>query len=379
MSENIKQYGWFAFQYDTAGELLSISNYLTQQTLTVTNRENIDDPGDRIKYTASYRDEDFSQSVTFSICRKEPFQNKPSEYFDIHLNYADSYDTAPPYAHWRRLDVFLYDALLCWRPQRISHVYLTSGWFSGQWCQQTRRCYGVINGLSWADETRPIAPYLPPLDNSLSQTWQLFDLDDDNKNNTKPEYQLNYRCIGNTIPYLPLDEKPQGLKGKVPYLQRTDKNAYFIFSHAEFTSHRDDPIVNTYYTYLDEEVFFTFRSYGSLYCELGEAISRYGFRKYPPKPELWGNQLGKKIDPSYTKSRWQDYATAYFEPSYPVWLQSVYAFFDAWPAWKNCQYQLQKKRNSYLDWNARYGGESNIRDGFVAGMPACLYIDIEYA
>ncbi len=201
MSSVTEKFGWFEFQYHSdSEELLSITNYLTQQSLIIEKSEKIAPIKTDKQYTATYRDEDFSQSVVFSI-RAFGSKKKSTEYFNAFLDYNNSYDEEPSYSHWRRLDIFICDALLCWQPQNISQLKITGGWFAGKWCNRTIRWYGVINGLLRNRQYNSDIPaYLPPLDDSCSQDWHLVDFD--NKPDTgKPKYELDCECSGQVILY----------------------------------------------------------------------------------------------------------------------------------------------------------------------------------
>lgn len=284
MTRFIEQFGWFRFRYHSDfAELLSITNELTGQVQSVVGISLLDDDK---QYTAVYRDKDIAQTVTFSVCRNEPFAGKLSDYFSISLDYENVYSDIPLYGHWRRVDDFITDALLCWRPQRIGSVTVTGGWVGGQWCNKTQRQYNIINGLPWEENNHIAEPYVYPLDGTASQSWQLYDC------NNKPESKckLAYQFYPNTqMPYIPIDKTPQDFVGKVPYLQSKNKKRFFIFSGASFEIHpySDCPFVTSNYIYLDEEVFFNFRHFHSYFGELGGRVSNYGFRHYPPKRDCW--------------------------------------------------------------------------------------------
>jgi hypothetical protein len=231
------EYGWF--EYDR--EPFRVTNYLTGQSLTVRSSHEY---ADGIHHGADYSDPQISQSLSFSI------KNTINGARNIALDYGACFTATPAYGHWRRIDDFVVDALFCW-PTFFS-------------CP----AYRLLTTGGW----------MIPLDTPPPKKWKFVDVESPAARAT-----LDFGRDETTgIPYLPRDSDVSGFRGKVPFLEREDGLSYIIFSKLEPHLFRgEDPMTFMHYTYVDQDVFFRFRSTPLRGTELGTATD-YGFRQWPP-------------------------------------------------------------------------------------------------
>lgn len=312
------KYGWFVYQYSP----LSIKNHITNQTLTITS---IAESTAATSYDGHYSDHEIRQPIRLSIYKD------PTKIPTIFVDYSEWAPDFQSYGYWRRVDDFLVDALLCWPgffDKGSCRLVIESGWQNGAWNPKLKREFFTLLRSEQTVQYAIAEPYVIPLEVAAPSAWTLIDAE-----NPALESQLNFEILrGCHIPYLPHQRAIEGFQGVVPYLVRADYGAYIIPSKLEATYHRGEDLeAYWYYTYLDDDIFFTFRSSGSC-LELG-SCSSYGFREFPPRRELWtadvrgalilGDSLRRKEQPESQRSNL----------SFPIWLKVRNQLADAWPAW----------------------------------------------
>lgn len=376
-TEKTKQYGWYSFGYNGTGTLTEIRNKISKQNLTINHIQSAPGVAQAI-ISASYQDNDIEQPIQFVLKQTTSYRGELTDYYEIELCYSD-FMAAPTYGLWRRLDDFLSDALLCWQGDNVTRIIITGGWVGCSWSNNLERTFILRTKIVWGDDTLPNEkPLLFPLSMPAPDAWQLHDVDE-------PESiaELQYTLYENThAPYLPKAIKPSGFQGKVPYLMREDGNRYFIFSRVVYDIHpySDCPYIRSYYIYLDEDIFFTFRNYIS--TNEVDYVSSYGFRAFPPDKALWANQRSNGLVNPVKQSKdlcWS------MQLTYPIWLRVKHAFCDAWINWQGCKNRLtQTSRFTYrgqisdFKWDKPYGGDAELRGGFVAGTAQDLVISHKY-
>ncbi|OQA32687.1 MAG: hypothetical protein BWY57_01756 [Betaproteobacteria bacterium ADurb.Bin341] len=348
----MKRYGWF--QFDNSPR--RITNYLTDQELLVTS---VTERQEVSIYCARYSDQEITRSLRFSIYLPR------AERAELTLDYGDITNECITYGYWRRLDDFLVDALLCW-PEFLGRadiiLFVIGGWRSGVWQPKLRRVFcNTYNGMP------PIAdPCLTPIETSPSKVWNFFDVEF-----PATQANLKFEFIDRlNIPYLSRDSAIEGFQGLVPFLEREDKGAYIIFSELEPSSHRgESPETNLYYTYVDQDIFFRFRSNPWRGLELWTAFY-YGFRELPARREFWTTEPTGELVPGDQARR----DNAHFNYlSHPVWLRVLHALGDAWPAWGTPRRKVEIGEDVQLDetrgkvgFIGDYG--PRVHHGFSAGM-----------
>lgn len=355
----MRRYGWFEY----GQEPRKITNYLTGQELVI---KSVTEVPNMTIYDCSYKDSEIVQLVRFSIhqdMRK-----------DIKLDYRDTIPGCPPYGYWRRIDDFLVDALLCW-PDFLDRggfsLHTIGGWRSGAWNPELRRQFSSRKSGTPDQLTNYLIaePYLIPLETTSPPPWRLVDVE-----SPATEANLKFELLTDSnVPYLSRSSPVEGFQGLVPFLEREDKAAYIIFSKLQPSSHRgEDPEVLLYYTYVDQDIFFRFRSHPFYKLELGTCID-YGFREFPHSRELWTTKpLGELVPGNQTRPK-ENVLSQFSYLSYPVWLRVLHALGDAWPAWGAPRKKIEIDKNIALP--SAYGRVGFIGDygptvtyGFSAGM-----------
>jgi len=294
----------------------------------------------------------------------------------------DYYETAfvpSGYGHWRRIDDFVVDALMCWAKvfgcKTAFGVLVTGCWKGGRWNPRARRDFRGEKMVFKAEDlvSHPIAePIMVPLDLPAPKTWQFMDVE-----SSATEASLSFERLPETnIPYLPIDREVTGFQGKVPYLRREDGQAFIFFAKLDPSTHRgEDPTTNLYYTYVDENIFFTFRSHSFYHNELG-GCTDYGYRYIPPPRSYWPRQLMHPDPLPWDTPRPDDAvlgSRAWL--SYSTWLQMMHVISDAWSAWGTPRKLVQVSSEMVLpDYYGRHGYIGDYGPtfswGFIGGYSA---------
>lgn len=355
-----RRYGWFEYSNKPS----RISNFLTGQNLVVSSTE---EKGLLTTYECIYSDADISHPIRFSI------EEDSNRSLRVRLDYPDIFPEPPTYGHWRRLDDFLVDALLCWPdffcPTHHFYLETTGCWRRSRWMRKLRRQFGGRKSAqgSSIDNYVIAEPYVVPLDLPSPPKWKLV-----NPDSIKIEASLNCQLLEDlNIPYLPRESPIEGFQGLVPYLEREDRKAYVFFKQAEVGYFGPGYIMTDLsYTYIDQDVFFTFRSNPIDGINLGRCMN-YGFREFPPSREFWTtNPLGVLIKGD--TPRLQERIGFHFSsPSYFVWLRVIHAVGDAWSAWGTAGRPLQvHKPADFQEYRCKDIGyyRRMISMGYCAGM-----------
>jgi hypothetical protein len=154
---------------------------------------------------------------------------------------------------------------------------------------------------------------------------------------------------------------------------RSDNNAVIFLSQLKPESHRgEDPETHLYYTYVDEDVFFTFRSCLSYKLEIS-TLQNYGVRKFPPD---------KKFYPANIFGEEDNFSKKFSYPSYRIWRKTLNALMDAWPNWekgKKVEIDSSVLLPSYYGRDGYIGNFGpSISSGFCGGYSNSWYrIDFE--
>lgn len=295
------------------------------------------------------------------------------------LKYSATGFTPQSYGHWRRIDDFVVDALLCW--PELGYIRLASGvevvgrWKEGRWSPTSRRRFSVGNRINDEDASKcPVAePVILPLDLPSPLLWEYVD-------EKRPEAKatLCFERLPEThVPYLPRSSKVTGFQGKVPYLKRSDEKAFIFFSELQPFTHRgEEPTTNLFYTYVDEDVFFTFRSALFSHNELGTSCSDYGYRQIPPPSELWTTQPWDQ-NSAWDTPRQNRYGSSYLSHlPYPVLLRVVHVLGDVWSLWPSPRRHVAVSKDLSLPdyfgrdgWIGQHGPSitGNYKGGLMTG------------
>ncbi|AEP08412.1 hypothetical protein [Micavibrio aeruginosavorus] len=275
-----------------------------------------------------YKDTEIEQILCFSI----KYEKDKHRRFGITIDYNKIFETSPSYGLWRRIDDFFVDVALCWPEgvfdERPFGLIVIGAWYQGKWRSDVKRIFsGRKAGKREVVASYPIVePHLEPLHSPAPQQWTYIDV-------AEPKAQASLKfCIDETynIPFFSQDEQLVGFQERVPYLLRNDQKAAIFPALLEPNSHRgEDPDAHLYYTYVDEDVFFTFRSCLVYGLELSDC-KNYGFRKLPPDPRFFASDALGAIGDSTYVSRFGSSCLSYF-----VWRRALNAIMDAWPNWKN--------------------------------------------
>ena len=338
-ASSMRRYGWFEFEQKPR----LIRNYLTGQQLVL---DSVVEDSNVANYIGRYSDSEITQSIRFTIHTppqrtaeskldiRDLFSGPPT-WVVIKLDYRELFSESPSYGLWRRTDDFLIDALLCW-PEFLDgmptcSLHTTGGWRSGAWQPDLRRNFsGRKDGTPDQLTNRTIAePYVVPLETPAPPAWRLIDVD-------APATEANLKfelLVESNVPYLSRSSPIEGFRGLMPFLEREDLAAYIILSKLKPALGRDeDPMTLLYYTYVDQDIFFTFRSHPFYALELGTCID-YGFREFPPRRELWTTKPLGELVPGEQPRPLEDVFSKFSYLSYQVWLRVFHALGDAWSAW----------------------------------------------
>lgn len=358
----MRRYGWFEYEQ----EPLRIRNYLTGQQLVV---KSIAEESDVTTYAGRYSDTEIDQPVRFSI------HHNSQKTTEIRFDYRELFSVPPSYGRWRRIDDFFVDALLCW-PEYLDQMHIfflhtTGGWRSGVWQPQFRRQFSSRKSGKPDQLANYIIaePYVIPLETPAPPAWRVIDVDA-----SATEASLKFELLpSSNVPYLSRNSPVEGFQGLVPFLERNDHAAYIVFSKLQPSSHRgEDPETLLYYTYVDQDIFFRFRSHPSYKLELGTCLD-YGFREFPPRRELWTTTPLGELVPGDEPRPVENVFSKFSYLSYPMWLRVLHALGDAWPAWGTPRKKIGSDKQIELP--STYGRVGVIgnygpttTDGFSAGM-----------
>ena len=358
----MRRYGWFEYEQEPR----RIRNYLTGPQLIVrlvSEHENL------TSFDCQYSDSEIAHSVRF-LTHQDP-KRPPG----INVDYGDVFPDPSPYGRWRRIDDFLVDALLCWPEldgaMRMYGLHTTGGWRSGVWQSGfCRQFSGRKDGTPEQLANYVVAePYVIPLETPTPAAWSLTDV-----KTPATEASLKFALLTDSkVPYISRNSPVAGFQGVVPFLERNDQAAYIFFSSLEPSSHRgEDPMTLLYYTYVDQDVFFTFRSHPSYGLELGTCID-YGYREYPPRRELWTTEPLGELVPWDQSRPMKNVFSKFSYLSCPIWLRLLHAIGDAWAAWGTPREKIEIEKHVSLP--NTYGRVGFIGDygpttthGFSAGM-----------
>ena len=164
----------------------------------------------------------------------------------------------PSYGLWRRVDLAVSDALLCWPPCDATgplswKIVSLGGWFNGQWSRRIVR--SRARDQNWTFE--PGGPDTAPSEalNAQPHSWHYVDVSP-----VAPGAELlgiqEYRR-GQL--YYPLSRKPEGFQHAVPHLLRDDgQAAIFPAGMSSYMYRFETYRPGAYFVYIDEDVFFRF-------------------------------------------------------------------------------------------------------------------------
>lgn len=340
----MRTYGWYLYQEDPwkmvniksgqtlelkqlyyknlSGDLITKNKTDTRPRLIKALFPNRDPVHYSSEFTFLYKDNEIEQTVQLII----NYQNDKFKRFGITIDY-NSWLKNPSYGLWRRLDDFLTDAALCWPEgvfeERPFGLTVQGAWFQGKWNPYVRRRFsGRKAGTLTQMEGKYISdPILEPLNLPIPLQWRYIDHE-----KTAPEVALEFDKDESGILYISNKQNPSGFQGKTPYLIRSDGNAAIFLSKLTPVSHRgEDPSTDLYYTFIDQDVFFTFRS--CLWYNLQiSTLHNYGVRRIPPE---------KNWCPANIFGAEEDFSTKPAYPSYRVWRKTLNALMDAWPNWES--------------------------------------------
>ncbi|MBC5768093.1 hypothetical protein [Ramlibacter albus] len=352
-------YGWF--NYEPAPH--RITRPATGQRLTIAPSN-----GSEEAFDVTYADADFQCPLRIVVVRREhylPFRT---------LEYPAWFSEPRHYGHWRRVDEFLVDALLCWPVMAgepaATGLTIIGGWRSGKWQPHLKRGFRGGWAATQATKERPYTvaePALIPLDLPMPPQWRVVDVDW-----PRTEARLESVRHENGVAILPRGERVSGFQGRVPFLAREDGAAFIFFSKLEPQTYRDgEPETHLHYTYVDEDFFFTFASAPRWSLSLG-LDSDYGYRVTPPPREVWPADMYGNLQP------WDAAVRGFSWLGYRAWRRVYDTLHDAWPAWGPTPRPV--KVGPEVNLPAHYGRIGYIGNygpgtshGYTAGMPDSGY------
>lgn len=332
-----------------------------------------------------YKDADMSKIVPITILTYEDEvrgKATPNEkYFPSELTIVINYNLLLEdssfltienfYGRWRRVDDFLTDALVCWPDtifdERPNKLIIVGGWSQGQWTPDLKRTITCPRIKLAESASQPIAESaIVPLDIRPPQKWHYID-----KENPKAGAKLIFSTDNEfATPFLSATSQVEGFQDATPYLIREDKAAYIFVSKLDPSWFREDSIMNIWYTYVDMEIFFTFRNTPLSYLELGSGIKDYGFRMLPPTKSLWASDhMGVIKESSYVSHLGST------SLSFAVWKNMTHIIPDAWLSWKSAPTPRHLKIDNSVPlphgsertgYAGGYGGEAT--SGFSGGF-----------
>jgi hypothetical protein len=356
-----QQHGWFEYGENPR----RITNSLTGQSLTVLSG---DAATASSRLRCQYEDPELKLPIDVVIHRS-------ASSAAIELGYPWTFSVSPTYGCWRRIDDFLTDACLNWQEGEFNPELCTltvfGGWRSGVWQPQLQRVFSASKGETpWPIQDCPIAePYFFPLDLKPPGAWRYSDIE-------KPaaKAELEFECSApSNVPYLDITAAPLGFQGLVPFLERAERQAYIFPARLEPHSNRgEDPMALVWYTYVDPDIFFTFRSYPFFGLELS-SVEDYGFRQSPPLREFWAtDRLGNPV-PGDTARPSANGLSRLSSLSHRVWRDTLIAIGDAWPMWRYPARRIEADASIELPDN--YGKVASVGDygprvhgGYSAGI-----------
>lgn len=388
----MRRYGWFEFEKAPR----TVKNYLSGQTLTISSGD-VENPFPEleceyvdaeirlalsIQFECELEETDRRGLVLPHLVRRDSKSKTSASVTKktvIRLDYGRMFSSPPSYGYWRRIDDFLSDLLSCWYvirdyPDEKFVLQIVGGWRNGAWVPTMKRT--ISGGLFLPEKLgkNPVAqPFLFPLDGGSSMRWYYRDMD-----SPAPKADLVFkRDKQSNVPYLPDTDDPVGFQGVVPYLEREDGRAFVFPSEFSLTHGReeDDRFCQSWYTYVDEDIFLSLRSSSIYRClDLSANFRDYGFRRLPPAPDFWTVSLrGEPISwddqrgPGNPQSR-------YSNLSYFVWRRVASALSEAWGAWIDPGRTIEPLSSDGFD--AWWPGEAHVGDygptiggGYTAGMP----------
>lgn len=351
----LKKYGWYHY----GDSPRSIMNFLTGQQLVATREDWL---GDTKSYVGEYRDAEIQLPVRFNI---SPHRGRGNL---VELDYAQFGDSIS-YGLWRRLDDFLTDALLSWPellvPRCRFSLLATGGWWGGAWKPEWKRLFrGEKDIKPGMDGERALAePCLSPLGRPEPKGWRYID-------HPQPACEANLHLAYVEpwhVPYIAANSPLDGFQGDVPYLVRDDARAVFFPSRVGVRRDKDGDItgLEVYYTYADENVFFTFRSVPHRGLELWSCMD-YGYRHFPPDRQFWPSGRDGLEDPHTMRNRKEGFSHFAFL-SYRMWRELVCTTSDAWLHWPDPGVRIEHRPSGL---GARVGAHGpDVVTGYTAGLP----------
>ncbi len=235
----------------------------------------------------------------------------------------------PPYGLWRRVELAVSDALLCWPecdatgPLPWKFVSL-GGWFNGQWSRRIVRSRDRVNEASFeADE--PETPSLGAL-TAQPHTWRYVDV-----SAVAPGADLvGTHEIAPERLYYPRDREPGGYQQTMPHLVRDDgKAAMFPSGLSSYMYRFESYRAGAYFVYVDDDVFFRFDG--------GDGLGRWEFKLRDLK------RIGLRDTASLTPAglpaslfrgwRMNEPWGQSIGPSPRLWETVSEALIDGWLAW----------------------------------------------
>ena len=355
----MKKYGWFEYSENPR----VITNYMTGQKLTVLSG---DICATNFEALCEYSDSEINQTLHVNMRRHQKGGV-------IELDYRRIFTDTPEYAHWIRLDDFLTDVLLCWPEFESTFLKVTGGWQRSIWQPDYRRDYSCRKVDPEHLEEYPIStPYLIPLNTEAPRAWCYFDHE-----NPAPKAELIVQHHGPlNVPYIGSLDSVEGFQGVVPYLEREDKKAYLFPAELEVRPGRDQvPMTFVWYTYVDEQIFFTFRTAASpcFHLELSYCKS-YGYRQLPPDDQLRPvSPMGKPVLDDDPRSTNKPFPRANYIPC-QVWRRVLPVICDAWPMWTKPPRRFDADMSRFVGQTAFVGNFGpTIMYGYCAGMANSSY------
>jgi hypothetical protein len=351
-------YGWYDFDPDKG----ILTNFKSGQTLTWISKTKkpyhiysqfkpplYDTHYDEL--TLEYKDNEISYPIIINRAAPIPVEGK-NYHFILEIDHIESailWSKAngqakyPPYGLWQRVDDFIVDAVLCW-PEKIINgnwprVQVIGGWKQGKWYKEYRRNFtGRTDRIGQKQDYQIAEPYIEDLNAPIPQQWKYVDVE-------APALSAELNGVVKTdhgIYYLPSVHPLAGFE-KMPHLIRTDGKAVIFPARAEYNMHRgEDYCPYIWYTYADENVFFTFRSSPIYNLELSYC-KPYGFRNLDILPHLMPTDVYG--NPELDGGRYESYNLGYY-----MWRYMTIVIRDAWPQWRSKSAVCDYLWRNYLTW-----------------------------
>ena len=176
----------------------------------------------------------------------------------------------PPYGLWRRVELAVSDALLCWPHCEATgplpwKIVSLGGWFNGQWSRRIVRSRTRADDAAFeADE-----PETPSLTAPVAQphAWRYIDC-------SPVAAKADLIGIQEIAPgqlYYRRDQEPRGYQRTMPHLVRDDgKAAMFPSGLSSYMYRFESYRAGAYFVYIDEDVFFR--------LDGGDGLGRWEFK-----------------------------------------------------------------------------------------------------